>query len=427
MHSSFLLNHRSSSTPLATPTAKPAVKPSHTADDRPKFNDTLRQQSTPKHEDQAAEARDERSPHAKPAVEADAEAGKDTAATVKPVDATGLTPQPVVMTLDPQANVPQSLTPVTPEALPSAVALSADHPLPVTPTAAPVETPAGPLAAMQPMTADPAPAAPVAPAGDAPAAMTPTSVAAPTAAPVEAGQAIPAATVDNVAQGPSTLTANQPATTRAATPTTPQQTTEVAAMQPATVKLDPVKAPGNVDAPTLSTVASVQSSETQAAPVVSKLATSAMPTPPSDDGGAMGDLNAASVKRGVMTSQSSNGQTVTVRLDPPSLGSVRIQVRMSGGETNASIGTSSDVAHSLVRGSLDQLKAGLERSGITVDRINVTRMAPAGAAEAPTDARGGDQPGGQNDGRSGGREQADQQQRDQARREAILRQWRQAA
>jgi flagellar hook-length control protein FliK len=132
--------------------------------------------------------------------------------------------------------------------------------------------------------------------------------------------------------------------------------------------------------------------------------------------------NVQAVANAVRQSAESGGnrQVVTVRLDPPQLGNVRVHVRAVEGVMTASIGTSSELAHAVVRASADQLQAALERSGVTVDRIQVTRMGPAGSIEPTADTgRGtaGDQQ------QSQGREDAQQQQRDQARREAILRLW----
>ncbi len=156
-------------------------------------------------------------------------------------------------------------------------------------------------------------------------------------------------------------------------------------------------------------------------------ATAPMPTPL----GMSADENTEVVRQAVSMAASSNGKTMTVRLDPPSLGTIRVQVRISaGGESVASIGTSNDVAHSLVRGSLDQLRASLERSGVAVDRIHVTRMSAGGpdgiAAGREADARGGNESG-QGDGRSSTRDQSEQGQRDQQRRAAALRRWYQDA
>ena len=78
------------------------------------------------------------------------------------------------------------------------------------------------------------------------------------------------------------------------------------------------------------------------------------------------------------------------------------------------------------RGRAVGADVGREDRGVTVDRINVTRMGPVSAAESSGESRNDPQQQG-NDGRSTGRDQADQQQREQARRDAVLRRWRSAA
>ncbi len=134
----------------------------------------------------------------------------------------------------------------------------------------------------------------------------------------------------------------------------------------------------------------------------------------------------AKAVRVVSHSPASGRTTMTVRLDPPSLGSVRVHVQVVDGQMTATLGTSSEVARQLVNGSLDQLRTSLERSGVTLDRVVVTRMAPAGES-AGSNARDGDanQSGRQGDGQSAGRENLQQQQRDQQRREAMRRLWNQ--
>ena len=117
------------------------------------------------------------------------------------------------------------------------------------------------------------------------------------------------------------------------------------------------------------------------------------------------------------------GRSVTIRLDPPQLGSVRVHLRLdAAGAATLTVATSSDVAHGLVRAAVDGLQNRLEQGGLTVDRVNVTRMSPA---EPAAETRGGDnESGGRRDGQSSGREQMDDHRRDQQRRDRALRLWR---
>ena len=114
-------------------------------------------------------------------------------------------------------------------------------------------------------------------------------------------------------------------------------------------------------------------------------------------------------------------QSMTVRLDPPQLGSVRVHIQVVDGAATATIATSNDTAHALVRGSLEQLQQSLDRSGVSIDRIQVTRMGgpEAAAGTREHDGQSQQQQGGQNE----ARDQQQHQQREQARRDALLRFW----
>lgn len=130
-----------------------------------------------------------------------------------------------------------------------------------------------------------------------------------------------------------------------------------------------------------------------------------------------------SAVREVATRAVPGRQSVTIRLDPPQLGSVRVHVQIIDGQATATIATSNDVAHGLVRGSLDQLQQSLERSGVGIDRVQVTRMGSASAAENNANAGRDQHHQQQGDGQSAGRDHQQQHQRDQTRRDALLRFW----
>ena len=108
---------------------------------------------------------------------------------------------------------------------------------------------------------------------------------------------------------------------------------------------------------------------------------------------------------------------MTLRLDPPQLGSMRVNVQMVEGQLTATFSAGSDVAHRLLQQNLPQLKAGLEQAGFNVDRLNVQR---APAAQQPQDGQFHQQQ--HQDGQP--REQMQQHQRDQQRRETLTRIWR---
>ena len=112
---------------------------------------------------------------------------------------------------------------------------------------------------------------------------------------------------------------------------------------------------------------------------------------------------------------------MTLRLDPPSLGSVRVDVRMVDGQLSASFSAGGEVAQRVLQQNLPQLKAGLEQAGFAVDRVSVGRAGPA-SQPAPQDGGGSQQQGHQHHDQP--REQMQQNQRDQQRREALVRMWR---
>jgi flagellar hook-length control protein FliK len=104
----------------------------------------------------------------------------------------------------------------------------------------------------------------------------------------------------------------------------------------------------------------------------------------------------AQVERGLAQLLKSEGGTTTLRLTPHTLGSVRVELSVRGGEASATIVPSSDVARSLLEGSLDELRSALEARGVRVARLEVAPVAqnmPAEAgrgAEQPRDGAGGD-------------------------------------
>ena len=115
--------------------------------------------------------------------------------------------------------------------------------------------------------------------------------------------------------------------------------------------------------------------------------------------------------------------TMTIRLDPPALGSMRVSVSMQDGQMTAMLSTSSDVATKLLQQSLPHLRASLEQAGLQVDRIQIGRI--SAMQQAGTDGGLGqnqsEQQGGHN---QDAREQMQQNHRDQQRRETLRRLWR---
>ncbi|MBL9147457.1 MAG: flagellar hook-length control protein FliK [Phycisphaerae bacterium] len=82
---------------------------------------------------------------------------------------------------------------------------------------------------------------------------------------------------------------------------------------------------------------------------------------------------------GVVAKQ--QGGTLTMRLDPPSLGDLRVTMTIERGSVVADITPSTRVAHDLLSNGLTALREALERQGLHVERLSV--HAPPAKAEQP--------------------------------------------
>lgn len=71
-----------------------------------------------------------------------------------------------------------------------------------------------------------------------------------------------------------------------------------------------------------------------------------------------------------------HGGTVTLRLNPPELGALRIAVRMDGPMLSATFEASSAAVSSLLEGQMHMLRSALERVGLGVDQLNVQGPSP---------------------------------------------------
>ena len=66
-----------------------------------------------------------------------------------------------------------------------------------------------------------------------------------------------------------------------------------------------------------------------------------------------------------------NGGSMHIRLDPPELGALAVQIDVRDGIVNASFQTSNDEATRLLSHSLTQLRTTLESAGVTVEKLQV--------------------------------------------------------
>ncbi len=112
-----------------------------------------------------------------------------------------------------------------------------------------------------------------------------------------------------------------------------------------------------------------------------------------------------------------NGGSMKIRLDPPRLGQLQIDITVDDGLLTASFRTTNDEATRLLSHSLSQLKSSLEQAGLNVDRIQVRQAAPS--EQASSNRQSSDQD--QQQQQQNNRDTPDRQ--EQQRREMIQRMW----
>lgn len=88
------------------------------------------------------------------------------------------------------------------------------------------------------------------------------------------------------------------------------------------------------------------------------------------------------VARGLASALKAKDGEVTLRLTPDTLGTVRITLRIEDQQVRATIETSTLAARDLLSKGVESLRAGLERRGLEVDRLEV-RAAPEALPTAP--------------------------------------------
>ncbi len=94
---------------------------------------------------------------------------------------------------------------------------------------------------------------------------------------------------------------------------------------------------------------------------------SAMPTSEVDEGAASKQL----LGRGLAALVGQKGGTMAIRLDPPSLGDVRITMTITAGRVTAELVASNPHTQAMLNADLAQLRSALESQGLTVDRLSV--------------------------------------------------------
>lgn len=86
-------------------------------------------------------------------------------------------------------------------------------------------------------------------------------------------------------------------------------------------------------------------------------------------------LNTARLTRGLANAVQQRGGAVTLRLTPPEMGTVRIQMQITGTNVSASFHAESASAQTLLTTQLSQLRTALESKGMSVERLSVQPLA----------------------------------------------------
>ena len=90
-----------------------------------------------------------------------------------------------------------------------------------------------------------------------------------------------------------------------------------------------------------------------------------------DDDGLETNPNVARVARGLRGMVNQHGGSLTIRLDPPELGVVRVQMHMDRGTVSVDFHAGQESVRTLLSHQLGQLKHLLEVQGLTVDKLQV--------------------------------------------------------
>ena len=110
-------------------------------------------------------------------------------------------------------------------------------------------------------------------------------------------------------------------------------------------------------------------------------ATKESPTPstPTRSADPSNDPFTARILRGLSATLNQRGGVLTMRLDPPQLGQLRIQMTITQGTVSAEFQTSTPQAQALLERSLAVLRSALQAHGLTVERLTVHTTQQANA------------------------------------------------
>ena len=84
--------------------------------------------------------------------------------------------------------------------------------------------------------------------------------------------------------------------------------------------------------------------------------------------------NVFRIARGLATALAQRGGSVTLRLTPPDLGTLRINLQINGARVSAGFQIESEAARTLLTQQIGQLRTSLENAGLSVERLSVQSM-----------------------------------------------------
>ncbi|MCC6681702.1 MAG: flagellar hook-length control protein FliK [Phycisphaeraceae bacterium] len=118
-------------------------------------------------------------------------------------------------------------------------------------------------------------------------------------------------------------------------------------------------------------VAAAPASATSGPAITENQQTTTQTTTSQDD-----SLNAARLARGLNNAVNQRGGAVTLRLTPPEMGTVRIQMQITGTQVSVRFHAETEQGQAMLAQNLGQLRQTLEGQGLHVDRISVQTMQP---------------------------------------------------
>ena len=113
--------------------------------------------------------------------------------------------------------------------------------------------------------------------------------------------------------------------------------------------------------------------------------------------------------RGMNALASQRGGSLTIRLDPPSLGQVMIRMSVSDGAVQAELHASNPAGRVVMERGLETLRASLESRGLSVERLSVQAASTASesqGAKSESNAHGDGQHSAEHEEKDEGRQDA---------------------